>query len=133
MASTKPLIAVATANSTTGAACVEALLGRYKGKREQKKHTKDAELPPSSSPFLSFPLTHTLIISTLLQAGTVRVRGAFRSAEKAAPFKARFGESGLYESVESVDADDLETLSAAFEDATGAVIVTPMDHRRGTQ
>lgn len=61
------------------------------------------------------------------------MRGAFRSAEKAAPFKAKYKESAFYESVESVDADAPQTLSAAFENATGAVIVTPMDHRRGIQ
>lgn len=57
-----------------------------------------------------------------------KVRAAFRSAEKAKPFAEKYPN---LEIVTGVDAYKPETLGKVFENATSALIVTPLDHTRG--
>lgn len=58
------------------------------------------------------------------------VRAAFRTEEKAKPFKEKY--SSL-EIVTGVDAYKLDTLDNLFKDCESALIVTPLDHSRGFQ
>lgn len=56
----------------------------------------------------------------------VRIRGAFRSEEKAQVFRDRW--AGDAEAVSGIDFRTPSTLRRAFEDAQMAMIVTPLDH-----
>lgn len=130
-----PLVAVITASSTTGSACVRSLLtthaGRRKSKREKRGEVGEGLrdpliplLPPCApSPLISSPCRRV--------TGKVRVRGVFRSEEKAAALAAEHGESENYEAVTGVDAADKASLAKAFAGADGALIVTPFDPSRG--
>lgn len=59
-----------------------------------------------------------------------KVRAAFRSAEKAKPFAEKYPN---LEIVTDVDAYKPETLNKVFQDATSALIVTPLDYTKGFQ
>lgn len=58
----------------------------------------------------------------------LKVRAAFRSAEKAKPFSDKYPE---LEIVTDVDAAKPETLGKVFQNADSALIVTPHDYTRG--
>lgn len=58
----------------------------------------------------------------------VRVRGVFRSEEKAAPFRTQYPEMEI---VTGSDANHPETLAKAFQGAKAALIVTPLDMKAG--
>jgi nucleoside-diphosphate-sugar epimerase len=60
-------------------------------------------------------------------SGNVKVRGVFRSEEKAEPFAKKYPE---LEIVVGVDASKPETLSKAFAGAEKALIVTVCDYNR---
>ena len=58
----------------------------------------------------------------------VNVRGAFRSEEKAAPFRQKYPHLDV---VVGVDAEKPDTMKAAFSGAERTLIVTPHDPARG--
>ena len=60
--------------------------------------------------------------------GKLKVRGVFRSAEKAEPFKEKYPD---LEIVVGVEASKLETLIKAFAGADKALIVVVHDDKRG--
>ena len=60
--------------------------------------------------------------------GKLKVRGVFRSAEKAEPFKEKYPD---LEIVVGVDASKPETLKEAFAGSEKALIITVHDYSRG--
>ena len=63
--------------------------------------------------------------------GKVIVKAVFRSDDRAAAIKAEFGGNPNLVVVTGVDAGDASTLGPAFEGASIAYIITPLDHGKG--
>eukprot|EP00045_Choanoeca_perplexa_P001437 m.19656 g.19656 ORF g.19656 m.19656 type:complete len:304 (-) comp10940_c0_seq1:216-1127(-) len=63
--------------------------------------------------------------------GTVKVRAAFRSQSKAAPFIEKHSSNVNFHPVVGVDASNKASLGPAFEGVTMAMIVTPHDPSQG--
>jgi uncharacterized protein YbjT (DUF2867 family) len=61
----------------------------------------------------------------------VRVRGCFRTQERADAVKATVVEGESYESHVGVDANDMDSLKAALEGVDRALLVTPLDYKAG--
>ena len=64
-------------------------------------------------------------------AGTVVVRAAFRTEERAAPLRSAQGTNPLLEIIVGVDAAEPVTLAPLFSGCSIAYIVTPLDHSAG--
>jgi len=96
-------------------------------------HEPDMSATPIATIITASSNTGAAAVEELLTKynGSVIVRAVYRSEEKAAAVRAAFGENPNLQIVVGVDASVPETLPAAFEGATLAYIVTPLDHHAG--
>lgn len=72
----------------------------------------------------------TVYKKVTVSRGKVKVRGVFRSEEKAASVVAQHGDNSLFEAVFGVDAVDKDSIKDAMDGVATSIIVTPHDMSR---